>query len=144
MSASKRYILTGLAIGSLITLYLLQRTNYAEIFYAIFNAETPSPNAQFIINRTLRYIFNDLSVILLLYALFQNKTLIKVAFGLQIFGLFIILPLYFYFKLTLEGPSEISSPLLSFIHRIVVNPILMLLLIPAFYYQKHMNRPKAK
>ena len=138
MTAKKRYILIGLAIASLITLYLFQRTNYAEIFFSLFGTEV-SPNTQFIFNRTLRYIFNDLAVILLLYALFQNKNLIKVAFGLQLFGLIIILPLYFYFKLSLEGPSEISSPLLSFVHRIVVNPILMLLLIPAFLYQQRLN-----
>ena len=138
MTTTKKYILIALAIASLITLYLLQRTNYAELFFSLFGEEV-SPNTQFIFNRTLRYIFNDLAVILLLYALFQNKNLIKVAFGLQLFGLIIILPLYFYFKLSLEGPSEISSPLLSFVHRIVVNPILMLLLIPAFLYQQRLN-----
>ncbi|MCB0506618.1 MAG: exosortase F system-associated protein, partial [Cyclobacteriaceae bacterium] len=75
-------------------------------------------------------------VILLIYTIFKDKNLIKIAFFIQLLELFVILPIYFYFKLSLEGPSEISSPLLSFIHRIVVNPIIMLLLIPAFMFQK--------
>ena len=107
-----------------------------SLIFSAFNFDLPSENFQFIFNRTFRYLINDLSVILLIYVLFENRALTQVAFGLQLFGLLIILPLYFYFKLSLEGPSEISSPLLSFIHRIVVNPILMLLLIPAFYYQQ--------
>ena len=132
----KRILYTTLAILALISIYLFQRVDYAKYFFSIFTSETPSPNTQFIVNRTFRYLFNDLAVILLLWALFQNKPLIKIAFALQLIGLFIILPIYLYFKLTLEGPSELSSPLLSFIHRIVVNPILMLLLIPAYYYQQ--------
>ena len=133
----QRILLAIIGVTALILLYLLQGTNYSAF---LLDPLTTPRNTQFIINRIARYILNDLSVIVLLWALFQNRNLIKVAFGIQIFGLFIVLPLYFYFKLSLEGPSEISSPLLSFIHRIVVNPILLLLLIPAFYYQKRMSK----
>ena len=124
----------------LVVMYMLQRTNYCELIYGIIDIDLPSANAQFIFNRTLRFLINDLSVILLIYVIFESCGLVKIAFFVQLFGLFVVLPLYFYFKLTLEGTSEISSPLLSFIHRIIVNPILMLLLIPAFYYQKRINR----
>jgi len=120
-----------IATTTLIALYIFQRFNYAELISLTFN-----PNTQFIINRTIRFIFNDLAVILLIYALFTNKQLLKIAFSIQLLEMLIILPLYFYFKLSLEGATEISSPLLSFIHRIVVNPIIMLLLIPAFWFQQ--------
>ncbi len=124
-----------IAITTLIALYIFQRFNYAEIFSHSF-----TPNTQFIINRTIRFVLNDLAVILLIYAIFNNKQLLKIAFGIQLIEMLIILPLYFCFKLSLEGASEISSPLLSFVHRIVVNPIIMLLLIPAFWFQsQHLN-----
>jgi exosortase F-associated protein len=139
MDKRQRFSLGLLAILMLILMYMLQRTNYCTVIYTTIGLELPSENFQFIFNRTLRFFVNDLSVILLIYVIFQSRGLVKIAFFVQLFGLFIILPLYFFFKLTLEGPSEISSPLLSFIHRIVVNPILMLLLIPAFYYQKRLN-----
>lgn len=120
-----------IAITTLIALYIFQRFNYAELISASF-----LPNTQFIINRTIRFFVNDLAVILLIYAIYQNKPLLKIAFGIQLVEMLIILPLYFYLKLSTEGPTELSSPLLSFIHRIVVNPIIMLLLIPAFYFQR--------
>ena len=132
---AKRLILAIIAIITLVALYLLQRFNYAAVFFP-----DTTPDFQFIFNRTFRYFFNDLAVILLLWALFQSKKLLKIAFILQLFGLVVILPVYFYFKLSLEGPSELSSPLLSFIHRIVVNPILMLLLIPGWYYQQRLKQ----
>ena len=140
LSLRQRITYGLIAVLVLILMYLMQRFNYSVLLFSAFSLEIPSENTQFIFNRTLRFIINDLSVILLLYALFENKTLIKIAFVLQLFGLLVILPLYFYFKLSLEGPTEISSPLLSFIHRIVVNPILMLLLIPAFYYQQKLSK----
>ena len=139
MEKRQQYSLGLLAILMLILMYMLQRANYCAIIYDTAGLDIPSANAQFIFNRTLRFLINDLSVILLIYVIFESRGLVKIAFFVQLFGLFVILPLYFYFKLTLEGPSEISSPLLSFIHRIVVNPILMLLLIPAFYYQKKLK-----
>ncbi|MCF6351454.1 MAG: exosortase F system-associated protein [Cyclobacteriaceae bacterium] len=132
----KRTLFIIIAVVSLMLLYLFQRFNYA--FYI---SESFSSNTQFIINRTFRFFFNDLAVILLIYAIFNNKGLLKIAFAVQLLEMSIILPLYFYFKLSIEGASEISSPLLSFVHRIVVNPIIMLLLIPAFWFQqKHQSR----
>lgn len=127
-----RLVLAIFAVLILLAMYLLQRLNYSEIIFD----QTVSGNTQFVINRLIRFIINDLAVILLIYSLFKDRNLVKIAFIIQVLELTIILPIYFYTKLSLEGPSEISSPLLSFIHRIVVNPIIMLLLIPAFWYQK--------
>lgn len=139
MDSRQRLTFGLLAILTLVLTYMLQRTNYCEILFTTIGTDLPSENFQFIFNRTLRFLINDISVILLIYVLFESRGLVKIAFFVQLFGLFIVLPIYFYFKLTLEGPSELSSPLLSFIHRVVVNPILMLLLIPAFYYQQHLK-----
>jgi exosortase F-associated protein len=135
MEKRQKFSLGLLAVLMLILMYMLQRTNYCTIIYTTAGLDLPSANAQFIFNRTLRFLINDLSVILLIYVIFEIRGLVKIAFLVQLFGLFVVLPFYFYFKLMLEGPSEISSPLLSFVHRIIVNPILMLLLIPAFYFQ---------
>ena len=139
MDKRQKFSLALLAILMLVLMYMLQRTNYCIIIYTTVGLELPSTNTQFIFNRTLRFLINDLSVILLIYAIFESRGLVKIAFLVQLFGLLVVLPFYFYFKLMLEGPSEISSPLLSFVHRIIVNPILMLLLIPAFYYQRQLH-----
>ena len=147
LSLRQRITYGLMAVLLLILMYMLQRLNYCALLFSAFSLpdgqagfQLPSDNFQFIFNRTIRYIINDLSVILLIFVLFQNRALTQVAFALQLFGLIVILPIYFYIKLSLEGPTEISSPLLSFIHRIVVNPILMLLLIPAFFYQQKIQK----
>ena len=128
-----RIILAVIAISGLAMIYFFQRFNYHEF---LTGSNDYSPNFIFVFNRTLRFIFNDLLAILLIWAIFQERKYVLVAFIVQAFGLFLVLPLYFILKLSFEGASEISSPLLSFLHRIIINPVIILLLIPAFYIQK--------
>jgi exosortase F-associated protein len=95
------------------------------------------PNTVFVANRVIRVILNDFACFLLIYGLFKESKYLKIAFLVFLAELFVILPLYLALKLSLEGDSEISSPLLSLIHRLIVNPTLMLLLIAGFIYQKN-------
>ena len=97
------------------------------------------PNVVFIINKTVRLVVNDLACMLLIFAVFQRKSYLLVAFYVFIFELLILLPVYFAVKLSLEGDSEISSPLLSFVHRLIVNPMLMFVLIAGFVYQRFVS-----
>jgi exosortase F-associated protein len=86
-----------------------------------------------IANKVIRYLINDLAAIALLWVLFQRRDFILLAFWVLLFGLFLLLPLYFvgYFYF-----SEKLGITLSYLHRLVMNPTLMMLLIPLFYFQQ--------
>ena len=90
----------------------------------------------FVIRKTLRVLLNDAGMILIIIELFNKPAVTRLALGIQIIDALVLLPLYFVVKLSWEGTSEISSPLLSQFHRLIVNPTLMLLLIPAVYFQE--------
>nr|WP_262899620.1 exosortase F system-associated protein [Chryseosolibacter histidini] len=90
----------------------------------------------FSINRLARIFLNDIFMLLVLYALFADTRILKLALWVQVIDLLVLLPLYLVVKLSLEGDSEISSPFLSQFHRLIVNPTLMILIIPAVYYQR--------
>lgn len=134
----KRYALIALAMLMLLLVYLFQKVSYAGIINFILpeNLTLNHPYGVFIFNRTIRLIINDGACMLLIWSLFGQMKYLKAAFVVFLIELLILLPLYFVIKLNLEGTSEISSPLLSQIHRIIVNPLLMLILILGFYYQK--------
>jgi exosortase F-associated protein len=134
----KRYALVALAMLILLIVYLFQKISYAGIVNFILpeSLTINHPYGVFIFNRTIRLIINDGACMLLIWSLFGQMKYLKAAFIIFLIELFIMLPLYFIIKLNLEGASEISSPLLSQIHRIIVNPLLMLILILGFYYQK--------
>lgn len=133
----KKLLITG-ALIILAAVYLQQRFNYAVLLnYILPQAlDISHGNVVFIVNKTIRLILNDLACLMLITALFPGKFYMKAALYLFLIELFLMLPIYFIVKLNLEGPSEISSPLLSQIHRLIVNPLLMFLLMIGFLYQR--------
>ena len=123
-----KIFLGSVAVSILAMVYIFQR-------YNPFSADVDA-NTVFIVNRTIRLIFNDFACFILVYIFFEHKKYLRLSFLVFLVELLIILPLYFVLKLTIEGPTEISSPLLSQLHRLIVNPTLMILLMAGFVYQK--------
>jgi exosortase F-associated protein len=137
-------LLIGLfAVLCLALIYLFQRVNYFEAITAGLHISTSgwSPTLVFVFNKTLRLILNDFACFLLILAIFRHRKYLHAAFFLFLVEIGILLPLYFVLKLNLEGTSEISSPLLSQIHRLIVNPTLMVLLMMGFVFQKLKGNP---
>jgi exosortase F-associated protein len=91
----------------------------------------------FVMNRSLRLILNDTFCLLLFLAIFNRTKELKLASTIFLIELFLVLPFYLIVKLTIEGDSEISTPLLSFIHRLIVNPLLMIILLVGLVYQRY-------
>jgi exosortase F-associated protein len=134
----KKRFLLALSMCILVAAYLLQRFSYADALNGILPGvlQISHPHAVFVVNKTIRLVLNDIACILLIHAFFRSKPHLTIAFYLFLIELLIILPLYFFIKLSMEGDSEISSPLLSHIHRLIVNPLLMVLLVIGFLIQR--------
>ena len=133
-----RFLLIAGSLVALALIYIFQRVDYVNFITGIFGGEPSiNPTVAFIINKTLRLVLNDLLCFLLIFALFREKKYMRIAFFVFCFELVVLLPVYFVIKLKVEGVSEISSPLLSQVHRLIVNPLLMVMLIVAFYYQRY-------
>jgi len=133
------YLVVGLL--TLAVIYVFQQFNFLLFLNGFVGGSVSfSGNTIFIFNKTLRLILNDLACLLLIYSLFQDKKYLNVAFIVFLLEMFVLLPLYFIMKLTFEDNTELSSPLLSQIHRLIVNPMLMILLIISFFYQRQKTR----
>jgi exosortase F-associated protein len=134
----QRMAMVGAGLLVLILVYLFQGFSYALLVGELVmdNPGALHPDTVFIINKTVRLIVNDLACMLLIFAIFRRKSYLLIALYVFLFELFILLPAYFAIKLSLEGDTEISSPLLSFVHRLIVNPMLMLVLMAGFFYQR--------
>lgn len=120
-----RWLVTISCVIGLVVVYTNQRVNLA----AMMGFQTDS---HFYVNRTIRFLVNDLLTIGIIWALFYKRAYVIFAIWVQLFGLVFLLLPYFVFKHYFPG---YDGPLISFLHRLVLNPILLLLLIPAFFYQ---------
>lgn len=128
MSRSRIFI-GALSVAGLVFVFLFQRIDVAS-FLGI-----GEPTIQrFIFNRTLRFLMNDAFAIGLIYALFVEKKFVIFALYVQVAGVVLFLIPYFVLKVYHPG---YNGPLISYLHRLILNPTLLMLLIPAFYYQKY-------
>lgn len=134
----KRSVWIGGALLVLVLVFVFQRFNYAVALTSFLpeGLQITRPNTIFMVNKTIRLVLNDVACMVLIYTWFKERKYLTLSFYLFLVEVFLLLPIYFIVKLSLEGDSEISSPLLSQIHRLIVNPLLMFLLMVGFIYQR--------
>lgn len=85
------------------------------------------------LNYFFRYFANSILSILIIYLFFQNKTHVKIATFLYLI-LFVVLIIVF--SSLVFGSDKPDYLLLFYVRRFLIQPVLLLLLIPAFYFQK--------
>lgn len=81
-----------------------------------------------------RYVLNSLLSLLALWALFQNKDYLKFS-GLLMLGLLVLLLPALVLLIKSSEPGSYMA--LFYVRRFLMQPLLVLLLIPAFYFQKN-------
>jgi exosortase F-associated protein len=130
----KRYrMLIGLlSLTGLVIVFLFQRLDVATML-GVGGADIN----RFLVNRTVRFLLNDAFAIGLIYALFMERKYVIFALYVQAAGVVLFLIPYFVLKLYFQS---YNGPLISFLHRIILNPTLLMLLIPAFYYQRYLGK----
>ncbi len=141
-SSLKRNLLIALALSGLFLVYVFQRFDYLGFLYNLIGINQPSATASFVVNRSLRLIANDLLSIVLIQSLFSEARFTRLAFLVFLVEFLILLPSYLVVKLNAEGPTELSSPMYQPLHRMIVNPLLMIILIAGFYYQRWREKMK--
>jgi exosortase F-associated protein len=132
-----RIVLMVIALAGLMIVFLFQQVDILRWL----DIQT-HPYIHFSVKKTWRLILNDTFMLLVIHAWFYNRSVTQFAWKLQMLDTLLLLPLYLFLKLTLEGDSELSSPLLSQLHRLIINPVLMILVIPAVYVQQFTKKTK--
>ncbi|MBU3681923.1 MAG: exosortase F system-associated protein [Flavobacterium sp.] len=98
------------------------------------NQDYPDFSAwQLIISYSLRYLANTALSLLLLYVLFADNTIIKVAAILYVIFLIVLLSVFFTLFYLDEHPATF---VVFYVRRFLIQPLFIILFIPAFYYQK--------
>lgn len=122
-----RMVIGVMCVLGLISVFIFQRWDVA----AMIGIDTPIN--RFLLNRTIRFLLNDAFAIGLIYALFAERKYVIFSLYVQLAGVLFFLAPYFVLKVYYP---KYNGPLISFLHRLILNPTLLMLLIPAFYYQK--------
>lgn len=140
-----KYRLKILAIFLL--LLLLVGVRYAEnsIFYDPFLTyfqeeftKKPLPQVDkwsLFLSTLLRYSLNSVFSLLIIYVIFAEVSMIKFASLLYV-GFFMILVALLFGFLMMENPPKMY---IFYVRRFLIQPLFLLLFVPAFYFQKMQN-----
>lgn len=127
-----RFLLMAIAVCGIALVFLFQSVDVLDLCSSC----SFHPYTHFVVRKTIRVALNDSFMLLFIHALFRDASVTRLAWYVQLVDTLVLLPVYLLIKLSYEGDAEISMPLLSQLHRLIVNPTLMVLLIPAVYYQR--------
>ncbi len=142
----KKGIRTGLIIALFLLLILVRSfasTTFYDPFIDFFKNDYLVNNfpvfttSKLFLNLFFRYVINMIISLAIIYLFFQKKQL--VLFSIKFYGIaFIILATAYFILLKTEFSS--GYLLVFYIRRMLIHPIFLLILLPAFYYQKKTSR----
>lgn len=82
---------------------------------------------------TLRYVMNSLVSLGVLYVVFRSKSIIKFSILVYSFSYLILLIAFLYFVI---NPRQEDYYLFFNMRRFLIQPVILLILLPAFYYNR--------
>lgn len=126
------------AILALIAIRAFESVLFYDPFISFFKSEyfhktIPSYNSiQLFLFLLLRYGLNSIASIFIIYLLFKDKSTFRLSVYLYIGIGIILFILFFLFLMMYERPDFLT---LFYIRRFIIQPVLLVLFVPAFYYQ---------
>lgn len=85
---------------------------------------------------TLRYVLNTGISLAILFVIFKDKSIIKFSTLIYTIAFIVLMIFYLYFVI---NPRQEDYYLFFNIRRFLIQPIILILLLPAFYYHKLKN-----
>ncbi|NLN34052.1 MAG: exosortase F system-associated protein [Flavobacteriaceae bacterium] len=142
-----RYIFTAVLIFGLILVRKYEDILFYDPFLAFFkgdflNKEFPEYDlARISIHIIFRYLLNSILTLGIIGLLFWSWKYVKFTALVLLGFLLILLPLYLFM---IESEFSIGENLGFYIRRFLIQPMVLLILIPAFYYQKFLKNQNSK
>lgn len=137
------YILIFILFGLLVLIRYFENDLFYDPYLAFFQndylyADGPKPEVFKVICHTVgRYLINTLISLGILYLFFKDKSIIKFSAIVYAIAFTVLISFYVYF---VTNPRQEDYYMLFNIRRFLIQPLFLLLLLPAFYYYKLNNR----
>lgn len=137
--SSKQILITAFLIVLLAMVRALQKMLFYDPFQVYFEGEfTKNPFPHFdtiklLTSLVFRYGLNSIFSLGIIYTVFKDSAIVK--FASSLYGIIFIVLMISFFGILIFLDSD-NAFLLFYVRRFLVQPILILLFLPAFYFQK--------
>lgn len=85
---------------------------------------------------TLRFVLNSIISLAILFVVFKDKSIVKFSSIVYSISFIVLMLVYLYFVI---NPRQEDYYLFFNVRRFLIQPIILILLLPAFYYNKLKN-----
>ncbi|WP_319946470.1 exosortase F system-associated membrane protein [Mangrovimonas aestuarii] len=139
MGKSVRIILFMMLIGLLVLVRGFEDILFYDPYLAFFNSDylyMDNPRREVLkltIFTSLRFVVNTLVSLCILYVAFLKKDILKFSALFYSGAYMVLISLFLYFVL---NPRQEDYYMFFNIRRFLIQPVFLLLLLPAFYYNK--------
>ena len=134
-----KYLTLFVLVGLLVLIRIFEEHFFYDPFLAFFKNDylyIDSPRQEIFkltVFTTIRYILNTVISLGILYVLFKDKSILKFSFLIYALAYSILILMFLYFVI---NPRQEDYYLFFNIRRFLIQPLILLLLVPAFYYHK--------
>ncbi|NMH89790.1 exosortase F system-associated membrane protein [Flavivirga algicola] len=134
-----KYMLLFVLFGLLVLIRVFENELFYDPYLIFFQTDylyIDSPRREvlkLVSFTTLRYLLNTVISLGVLYVFFKDKSIIKFSVIIYTLAYIILLLIYLYFVI---NPRQEDYYLFFNVRRFLIQPIILILLLPAFYYHK--------
>ena len=142
MHKVSKYIILALLVVLLMLIRGFENVLFYDPYLTFFKNDylyIDSPRrevAKLVLNTTFRYLLNTTVSLGIIYVIFKDRNIIKFSVLIYVIGFMLLLIPFLYFVI---NPRQEDYYLFFNIRRFLIQPIIVILLLPAFYYYK-LNR----
>lgn len=134
-----KYIAIGFLFGILVLIRAFEHNLFYDPFLNFFEHDYLSANipdynaAKLMLHIFFRYFINALVSLAIIYVAFENWNVVKLSAALYIVAFIVLSVLYYYL---IKHQLKDDYVLTFYVRRFLIQPLFVLILLPAFYYQR--------
>ncbi len=139
MNNTTKYILLFVLFGMLVLIRVFENELFYDPYLTFFQNDylyIDSPRREVFkltAFTSLRYILNTMISLAILYVVYKDISIIKFSSLVYTFSFVVLIFIYLYFVV---NPKQEQYYLFFNMRRFLIQPIILLVLLPAFYYYK--------
>ncbi|PTM09033.1 MAG: exosortase F system-associated protein [Bacteroidetes bacterium] len=139
MTKTTRFIIGIVLFGLLVLIRFFENSLFYDPYLQFFENDylyIDSPRREtlkLVLFTTLRFVLNSTISLGILYVIFRDKSIIKFSGLIYIFAYIVLLMPFLYFVI---NPKQEDYYLFFNIRRFLIQPLILVILLPAFYYSK--------
>jgi exosortase F-associated protein len=139
MQKSTTYIFLFVLFGLLVLIRVFENELFYDPYLTFFQNDylyIDSPRREIFkvtVFTSLRYFLNTVISLGILFVVFKDKSIIKFSVFIYALAFVILIAVYLYFVV---NPRQEDYYLFFNVRRFIIQPIILMVLLPAFYYNK--------